>query len=386
MLNKILGENLLDLSHLPYAHHSVGSLNRTMGGALPTRMLSLAKRKKCEEWQTEFHKNGKEKQEIVLPTFQAELVDPAKHDPMFKAMLTRMKVADPTKLSTTVAYYDPCHVRYRRQTTSGPRSALHVELFMCPTSEGRSRVFLYNVFEASLPPPIDSEAKTNINSQPSLKERIMKLFSPKHWQGKIIQGMMKTPRPHMMSHSIFDGDGIFLHKQGNRMKQAGLSYRDYSTPSSCDSVLNAYRRFIDTAATITRQQTGLSNVADSVQGSSMYGDDLSRSNMLDRYNTHTKDCPICRKALQNARRKRSRLKIFQSVFQGSAGASGTALATLIMVAKGTTIKMAPIVFRYVFGAMFATCLASFLSIRKEKKLQQEINSYIFEDYIHADKN
>eukprot|EP00539_Tryblionella_compressa_P004066 CAMPEP_0178750426 /NCGR_PEP_ID=MMETSP0744-20121128/9974_1 /TAXON_ID=913974 /ORGANISM="Nitzschia punctata, Strain CCMP561" /LENGTH=363 /DNA_ID=CAMNT_0020403979 /DNA_START=128 /DNA_END=1215 /DNA_ORIENTATION=+ len=36
---ELLGENLLDLSHLPFSHHSVGYLSRDLGGPLPFQML-----------------------------------------------------------------------------------------------------------------------------------------------------------------------------------------------------------------------------------------------------------------------------------------------------------------------------------------------------------
>mmetsp|Transcript_45548 Transcript_45548/g.110835 ORF Transcript_45548/g.110835 Transcript_45548/m.110835 type:complete len:385 (+) Transcript_45548:171-1325(+) len=37
---ELLGENLLDLSHLPFSHHSVGGLDRESGGPIPFVMLS----------------------------------------------------------------------------------------------------------------------------------------------------------------------------------------------------------------------------------------------------------------------------------------------------------------------------------------------------------
>jgi hypothetical protein len=36
---ELLGENLLDLSHLPFSHHSVGMLDWIMGCELPLRMM-----------------------------------------------------------------------------------------------------------------------------------------------------------------------------------------------------------------------------------------------------------------------------------------------------------------------------------------------------------
>jgi hypothetical protein len=107
-------------------------------------MLSESERTKNAEWENEFYSNT---EDIVLPIFQAEIVDAAKHDPIFKSSPNIAADVDPKTWTTTIAYYDPCHVRYRRWRGS----AVHVELFLCPKSEGRSHVFLFNAFEAILP-------------------------------------------------------------------------------------------------------------------------------------------------------------------------------------------------------------------------------------------
>ena len=43
---ELLGENLADISHLPFSHHSVGTLNRGDGRPVPLEMLSEAERAK----------------------------------------------------------------------------------------------------------------------------------------------------------------------------------------------------------------------------------------------------------------------------------------------------------------------------------------------------
>eukprot|EP00957_Ditylum_brightwellii_P034179 2590100-Ditylum_brightwellii.AAC.1 len=72
--------------------------------------------------------------------FQVEVVDAPKHDPVFLGMKSRLTIPD--NATCTIAFYDPCHVRYRRNIPG--RGATHVELFMTPTSAGRSRVVLFN--------------------------------------------------------------------------------------------------------------------------------------------------------------------------------------------------------------------------------------------------
>jgi len=373
---EILVENLLDLAHLPYAHHSVGGLCRELGKELPTRMLSLAEKETNAAWEQDY----KSKDGVVLPTFQAEILQAAQHDPMLQMFGARDDSGNTDSWTTTIAYYAASHVRYRRWR--GPGKAGHVELFFCPTSEGRSRVFLYNVVESLLPP-------TGERPKIPLKERLGTAIKPSTWvkslQTTIIKKLFDPRRSagHMISHKIFDGDGIFLHKQGNRMREAGLSYKDYSTPSSADVLLNAYRRFLDSAAAKTRQ-AGLDDIADAVVGSGQYGDDAARSVFLDRYNTHTVHCPICTRALQKTRARKVWMKVLQTALQGALGTAVTALAVLAPTSR--VVSTPPRLLRVLVGVVAGISLGSLSVARAETKLEQEINQFLFEDYVHADKN
>jgi pheophorbide a oxygenase len=353
---EILGENLLDLAHLPFSHHSVAGLRRDFGGALPTRMLSQAERIRNAEW---------EGAAPVLPRYQAEIIDAAKHDPVFLGM---PQFGNTSEWTTTIAFFDPCHVRYRR--CRGPGQSSHVELFMCPTSEGQSRVFLYNIFSQ---PPVSPVVK------PSMAQRFKVL------KGSVEKRVFKPGAAdgHLFTHQIFDGDGIFLNKQGNRMKDGGLSFRDYSTPSSADVLLNVYRRFLDAAARKTRD-ANLTSSAEAVVGMGQYGDDLERAVMLDRFNTHTKDCPTCSSALKQTRKNRSRVQRLQTAMQGAAGASTTAFVAL-GVMRIASVSLAPAVLPIVSVATIASWLASYASVQAEGKLDKRINQFLFEDYVHADK-
>jgi phenylpropionate dioxygenase-like ring-hydroxylating dioxygenase large terminal subunit len=379
---ELLGENLVDLSHLPFAHHSVGGLRRDLGGELPTKMLSQSAKVEKAAWEKEYISED----QIVLPTFQVEIQDAAKHDPILKSFMARMK--DPVgadKWTCTVAYFNPGHVRYRR--SQGPGKGSHVELFMCPTTQGRSRVFLYNIFEAFIPSK-DAEKKP----EPTRQQRMMAIAAkPSTWVPSMKMVLLKKLFPpsraagHMIGHKIFDGDGIFLNKQGNRMKESSLSFRDYSTPSSADALLNAYRRYLDSVATKTRE-AGLDEMADAVVGSSEYGDDAPRSVMLDRYNTHTVNCPSCSSALKETQAKKRRNKVIQTSLQGATGASLTGLATLVAITRVATVSLAPRLIGIVTGLATATCLGAIAASRSETKLDKEINQFLFEDYVHADKN
>lgn len=190
---------------------------------------------------------------------------------------------------------------------------------------------------------------------------------------------------HMIGHKIFDGDGIFLNKQGNRLKEAGLSFRDYSAPSSADALINAYRCYIDSVAAKTRE-VGLDEVADAVVGSAEYGDDALPSVLLDRYNTHPVNCPTCSSALKEAQAKKARNKVLQTTLQRATGVSLTGLATLEALTRVATISLAPVLIRIVAGMATTTCLGAIATSRSESKLDKGINQFLFEDYVHVDKN
>eukprot|EP00547_Thalassionema_nitzschioides_P010851 CAMPEP_0194258942 /NCGR_PEP_ID=MMETSP0158-20130606/42441_1 /TAXON_ID=33649 /ORGANISM="Thalassionema nitzschioides, Strain L26-B" /LENGTH=157 /DNA_ID=CAMNT_0038998535 /DNA_START=1 /DNA_END=471 /DNA_ORIENTATION=- len=108
---ELLGENLLDLSHLPYSHHSVGSLDRKFGGPLPFKMLS--QQQKSDD----------------NPLFEAFLENASSTDP------AHLSMGGPSNATTNLGFYDPCHVRYTRNKPPGnPNPKNYVVLYMCPTS------------------------------------------------------------------------------------------------------------------------------------------------------------------------------------------------------------------------------------------------------------
>jgi hypothetical protein len=98
------------------------------------------------------------------------------------------------------------------------------------------------------------------------------------------------------------------------------------------------------------------------------------------------NCPICLTALKQAHAKKTRVKVLQTALQGATGASLTALATLVAVTRVATVSLTPVLIRTVAGMAAATCLASIAAARAETKLDREINQFLFEDYVHAEKN
>ena len=127
-----------------------------------------------------------------------------------------------------------------------------------------------------------------------------------------------------MSHQIFDGDGIFLNKQGDRMRHSDLSYKDYCTPTKADLLVLAFRRYLDRAVQLS-EQAGHSFATLAINGES-YMDNNDRSKLLDRYESHTKYCPVCSKEFERSKQRLKRWDMVQTAFVGAVGTSTTVLA------------------------------------------------------------
>lgn len=133
---ELLGENLADISHLPFSHHSVGTLNREDGRPVPLEMLNAADEVELAKLQNNYK----------LPLYQARVVNAAESDPEIVAALKYnpavQAMSNPELAACSIAFYDPCQIRYHRnQGILG--SSYEINLFMCPTTDGNSRVFLF---------------------------------------------------------------------------------------------------------------------------------------------------------------------------------------------------------------------------------------------------
>ncbi len=82
------------------------------------------------------------------------------------------------------------------------------------------------------------------------------------------------------------------------MKRANLKHGDYCTPTSADIMVNAFRRWPDKAAEMTRAN-GAVQATRVVLGDDedVYKIKHTRAELLDRYASHTEKCNICLAAL-----------------------------------------------------------------------------------------
>jgi hypothetical protein len=315
------------------------------------------------------------------PLYEASLQNASSTDPSFLAM------SAPANATLNLGFYDPCHVRYTRQTMPG--RSVYVALFLCPTSAGKSRVFLFNVFEGSL-----IHAKTE-KPRMSIRQIVKKWTSIAMWKLKFRTALMKrifTPVfTHQIGHRIFDGDGIFLHKQGNRMQNRGLTYRDYSTPGPADLMVNVFRRRLDAAIKVTRK-AGEDAVANTFLPIFEYTDDIPRSAMLDRYESHTKHCKVCSSALRKKEKERALLGAVQTGLFGSVGACATTalVALLVMTLSATTNQVKGVLSASILkvgaSALLAAIASLFFTKRAMTAVDAQIRQFKFVDYVHAEKH
>jgi pheophorbide a oxygenase len=372
---EFLGENLADLSHLPFSHHSVGNLRRGLGGPLPFRMLSETEKRHVA--QQEVNDVPQESaasayaKTPVLPRYQVDLPKAGQFDPILKS--------NPGAANATlqVAFYDPCHVRYRR--AGSLFGNFNVELFFCPLDSGRSRVFLLNAITMVAPKKAD------------VKPKLASMLSPKTWLNKMKAKIIKNVfnpvsiRSHMASHIIFDGDGIFLHKQGERMRRSGKTFRNYEQPYAADVLLNAYRRFLDVAAKKAIERGHLLAAA-SVSGVN-YLDNEPRSTLLDRYESHTKHCKICQKGLQECRQREALWNVAGIAMIGAAGASSSVLVSTLLSSAllGPTMAVPLAIWQVLGTSTVFTTAGSVVADRKKRQAAKDAEKFLFEDYVHAEK-
>ena len=346
------------------------------------RVMSEKERSDYALWEERFNKENGFANQHAVPLHQVEVANASHTDPIFLSIAKRFPNFVSKDANATISFFEPCHVRYRRERVSGTYG--QVELFMSPISAGRSRVFLWNTIDAPAPSPATD-----------LKSRLEK-YSPPALLKKYLMKKLMNPasvRAHSISHAIFDGDGIFLHKQGDRMRRSGLTFRDYSTPSSADVLLNAYRRYLDAAAArsiATDNERGSSNLGASAahtvsyQSNEAYGDNVPRSQLLDRYASHTANCAICSAELAKCERSRNICEAVQTAFVGAFGASLAALTASLVVSGTTTIPKGLV--RSAALSAIASLIGAIGLAKKKKGLDRKIDSFEFEDYVHAEKN
>ncbi|KAK9909088.1 hypothetical protein WJX75_006990 [Coccomyxa subellipsoidea] len=233
---EVLAENLLDPSHLPFAHHGV--LNRRDDD-------------KAGYFHMSIRDNQESDQDVV--TASAESVRPIVGD----IQKRRFEFRPPGQLQW--------HTFFSQQPESGEPWLNLLSFHLVPNGPGKSSVLFSGFFVEkgfnALPPKIK-----------------LRRLRPKWWS-------------HAFTHNIFDGDSKILYLQERVLVEENVSHsslsawwRGYYMPAQADRLVAGFRKWLDVRG-------GGGPPTRLIKPLPAYDDKESR--LLDRYNMHTRHCPYC---------------------------------------------------------------------------------------------
>jgi len=398
---ELLAENVIDMSHLPFTHHNVLSDRDDAGVPLPLRMLSVAEKERV--WEKEaasVYSNATDSAEDrVLPAYQVEIQKGLAQDADPIIAINFMGANEGDENSTSyLGFYPPAHIRYHRTPKNGIAS--NTDIFVCPQTAGKCRVMIFNPFEGGMEQLQD---KVDEPSSSAGKKQRFHLLSKlgNYLLRKVILSKFLGTNNHLLTSDVFDGDNIFLAQQGNRLARNGLDHTDYLVPTSADTPSKIFRRWLDRSADATRRLSvssshcaspsaaQLENMVEAAvgfmsDGTSPYTviSDMSRRELLDRFDSHTKDCPVCSKALATLERRKKILKYISPAVLGMAGASfvATALSSFLMD-SGTVTGVAAKVSAKALGLLLL--LSASIEVLK-RRTASTIEKFHFDDHSHQD--
>jgi phenylpropionate dioxygenase-like ring-hydroxylating dioxygenase large terminal subunit len=152
----------------------------------------------------------------------------------------------------------PCH--YYLTQTQPKSSFLHgLHIFFVPIKEDYTRIFIKYKFNE--------------------KSRIFKIMN-----------LIPLWYRHILTNNFLDSDSLILHKQEKNINLCDSynSHNLYFLPTSSDKSIILYRKWIKKHFEKIPFYNKLP-----------IKNDLTREQILDRYNQHTKNCKVCKKAYRN---------------------------------------------------------------------------------------
>eukprot|EP00210_Caulerpa_lentillifera_P001874 g1803.t1 len=176
-----------------------------------------------------------------------------------------------------------------------------------------------------------------------------------------------------VDNPIFDGDTIFLHEQDKKIRKRGMEFtagHGYYFPTSADLLVLAFRKWFETEGGHGAAYGG--NKLNSNER------ELTRQEMLDRYEQHTKHCKLCRESLQKIEFCIKALEFL------SLGALFVGSLILLHATNAKVIEWKMVVRNISLWTAVAVCSASaFARAYLEKNVRP---LFYFEDWVHADKD
>lgn len=244
---------------------------------------------------------------------------------------TRMKMFNPkAETLTQIQFHAPVRVRYFTPRAGGFSV---MNLFVVPVAPGRSRVY-FTLF-------------TNIESKfAKMGARIPR------WLDHALQ-----------RNSVFDGDAIFLHvlerTLARESAQEGGSWQaSYYMPTQSDRIVIGFRKWLDANGGQPQWPPGVS--------AALPPREYKREVLLDRYETHTKHCSACRKALS----------VFRALRTAAVVAAGALLLALAAVLGRGAAPLSLLPVALLAGA--AACGLGW------KVASDWVQKYLYIDYVHQD--
>ena len=291
------------------------------------------------------------------------------------------------------------------------------DLFLCPTTPGNTRVIINNPFQLAMKEsksrtgedgPEEDVATCRTSLLKTMRNRLLRYFSPPKSIGRslirtliVATGGLGVPF-HWQHSQVFDGDNTLLARQSEYLRKKRLTYRDYLTPTSADTMPYAFRRWLDGAVAATERtmessptneitETDIRSIVDAVIGGSTSdgaakSESLptrSREVILDRYHAHTKNCPMCSKALSKLERRRDLLE--RKAMPTLLGAVGVSLVSWLaaLLGSGRTGIFAKSA-RLPLSMLVSFSLLSLAADTYAGWTKRRISKFYFVDYVHQD--
>ena len=382
-----LVENLLDPSHIHYAHHGVIG-TRGKGRGLKVVLVNS----KIESTQPQTKKNDYSRGEGSALNKTTHVSTATSGHPFgfsFEIIGNELMKGRPSQthflppalvwLEFPVPSLPGRNISQTKGSISSPPPSASMLFYAVPVSPGHSRIIAGYSTDA-LP--------TAIN--------------------KVLQSQLMSPLLHMFqwaadlsAHEVLDGDTVLLRYQEEYM--AGMDFggdkdwkKDYFMPVAADAAVKEFRRWLEKEGArgpqYSRSFSGKSfsqngyvdGKRDSSLGIEVSEQHLTHRQILDRYEQHTKFCPYCRPALRNVRVVRSVLNATTS----ASFAGGFALAALeaassatIGLGSGSGVSRDPVQLGAALG-LFAIGVGCGVVNRSLDSLEKR---FTYRDYVHSKK-
>eukprot|EP00210_Caulerpa_lentillifera_P009416 g8977.t1 len=226
-----------------------------------------------------------------------------------------------------------------------------------------------NTFIAAYPVSARTSMVVLIDILGNLKKKERKLNRLQQFLNKL-----KVLAYHVKIQStIFDGDSVFLHEQDKKIKAQGTNFKankEYYVPTSADLLIMAFRKWFETEG-----GHGAAYGGDKLHSN---GTELTRQQMLDRYEQHTKHCKLCRESLKT-------IEIFIDVLKFLS--LGSLFVGSLILIRATTVPVVEwkTVLRnlLLWTSIIVGSAASFVRRYLKKNI---IPLFYFQDWVHAEKN